>query len=128
MADWEQGICRRRCYWLVDAKSVEEHLVKDTGTPSDKRLGIEGASLRQLLCRGGEDAGDMLLWVDTAAQLADCLTKEMDGSFLEQAVVRGVYRIKPQGAVVEAEKRKAAARRARKHGAPAGEAGSAGKE
>ena len=109
---WEQEIASVACWWLVDAKSVEEHLNKDVGMPQDKRLAIELASLRQLLRRSGGKC--RVVWIDTTTQLADALTKDMDASFLEQVFYNGVYDTEAVQQAKDAKQRKATLRRERK--------------
>ena len=60
-------------HWIVDAKSVYDHLVKETGMPADKRLAIETAALRQLSKRPGE----RIHWIDTSQMISDTLTKDL---------------------------------------------------
>ena len=109
---WEQEIAAIPCWWLVDAKSVQEHLGKDCGMPADKRLGIELASLRQLLRRGSGKC--RVVWIDTTTQLADALTKDMDAGFLEQVFAENTYDTEAVQQAKDAKQRKATLRRERK--------------
>ena len=109
---WEQEITNVPCWWLVDAKSVQEHLSKDCGMPMDKRLAIELASLRQLLRRSGGKS--RVVWIDTTTQLADALTKDMDASFLEKVFFENVYDTEAVQEAKDAKQRKATLRRERK--------------
>ena len=59
----------------------------------DKRLAIELAGLRQMLWEGDELShqafapnGDVLRWIPTHLQLADCLTKSMKPHLLNGVV------------------------------------------
>ena len=109
---WEQEITAVPCWWLIDAKSVQEHLGKDCGMPADKRLGIELASLRQLLRRGGGKC--RVVWIDTTTQLSDALTKDMDAGFLEQVFFENTYDTEAVQEAKDAKQRKASLRRERK--------------
>ena len=89
--------------WVTDCDSSRSALVRPTmGKPTDKRLGITIASLRQAIWRRrGEtvgapmvtdtlpcssDATDVCRWVDTDCMLADALTKQMRPEKLVAAV------------------------------------------
>ena len=80
--------------WVTDCDSSRSALVRPTmGKPTDKRLGITIAYLRQAIWRRREeaigapmvtdtlpsssDATDVCRWVDTDCMLADALTKQM---------------------------------------------------
>jgi hypothetical protein len=114
VARWEEYVVRRRSHWLIDAKSVQDHLVRDTGCPSDKRLGIAAASLRQLLRRGGDDLGDQADWIDTKVQLADPMTKDMEATLLETLMVRSTYSLEASHEIQREKKRQAELQRGRK--------------
>jgi hypothetical protein len=87
--------------WLTDCQSAAGALNNPIlPKVADKRLGIELASMRQSLWRskhGGridprlvdqqpEDITDRCKWTDTSVMIADCLTKDMDGSKLMYAL------------------------------------------
>ena len=96
--------------WLCDAKSVQEHLTRDVGNVSCKRLAIEAAALRQLARRPGQS----ILWIDTTAQLADVLTKDMEADTLERVLVSNVYSCAATASGAEAKVRARAARETRR--------------
>ena len=62
---------RPRLLAFTDAKSLEAALKKDAGQPSDKRVKILLAQIRQMV----EDCENTVFWVDAAQMLADVLTK-----------------------------------------------------
>lgn len=70
---WEQHCEKVPLAWITHAKSAFDHVSKDIGMPSGKRLGIERASLRELFKRSGET----IHWFDTKQMLADLLTKDI---------------------------------------------------
>ena len=80
--------------WVTDCDSSRSALIRPTmRKPTDKRLGITIASLRQAIWRrkgetigapmvtdtlpSSSDATDVCRWVDTDCMLADALTKQM---------------------------------------------------
>ena len=67
-----------RC--LSDCKSLSEHLLKEgiPKVPSDKRLAIDLAALRQSLNWEKRNGEIPLHWIPTGAQLADILTKPLN--------------------------------------------------
>ena len=120
VGDWEALTSRVRSRWLVDAKSVSDHLSKDVGVPTDKRLAIEMMALKQLLRRGGEKFGDQLEWIDTTVQPADVLTKSMDFDLLKRIMEENRYESVATVQAQAGKKRKAELRQARRHGEKAG--------
>ena len=72
----------------TDCRSLSDHLLSSVPKQvEDKRLAIELAGLRQMLWEGDELShqafapfGDILRWIPTHLQLADCLTKSMETS------------------------------------------------
>ena len=86
---------------ICDCKSVYDAVARDgvLKLPTEKRLGVELASLKEIV---HEEAGDVsatkldqlpLRWVPTEHQLADCLTKAMNGQAIREAVMGGVLKI-----------------------------------
>ena len=73
IAEWSERTKDLKSRRLCDAKSVCDYLIKDVGSPQDKRVAIELAALKQLLNRG---LGDELRWVDNSVMVADPLTKD----------------------------------------------------
>ena len=114
--DWEDQTRDVVAQWLVDAKSVQEHLSRDVGAPGDKRLAIEMMALRQLLHRAEAGKGDRVVWIDTTVQLADCLTKSMEPDFLLEMMEKNFYDTEATADAKAAKSRKAMLRRARKAG------------
>ena len=93
--------------WVTDCDSSRSALVRPTmGKPTDKRLGITIASLRQAIWRrkgetigspmvtdtlpSSSDATDVCRWVDTDCMLADALTKQMSPEKLVAAITTNV--------------------------------------
>ena len=89
--------------WVTDCDSSRSALVRPTmGKPTDKRLGITIASLRQAIWRrrgeaigapmvtyalpSSSDATDVCRWVDMDCMLADALTKQMSPEKLVAAI------------------------------------------
>ena len=62
---------------ITDCKSLFDHLHREgiPRIPSDKRLAIDLAALRQYLCEEQANGKPPLFWVPTEFQLADILTK-----------------------------------------------------
>jgi hypothetical protein len=96
--------------WFTDCRSVVEAFKRETLSKiSDKRLGIELASLRQSLQRREkrseqanvvydefptvDEATDVVRWVDTKVMIADPLTKKMDPDCLIKVLDRNVWDI-----------------------------------
>ena len=94
--------------WVMDCDSSRSALVRPTmGKPSDKRLGITIASLRQAIWRrkgeaigapmvtdtlpSSSDATDVCRWVDTDCMLADALTKQMSPEKLVAAITTNTW-------------------------------------
>ena len=87
LKNWEDEIKRRRLHVLtksnaeerlrkglsvVDAKSLFDHLVKETiGTTADRRTAIEMQVIRQSLA----ETGTQVKWVPHTKMAMDCLTK-----------------------------------------------------
>ena len=72
LARWSEHVDEVQRVWVTDAKSVYDHLTKESSTAAkDRRMAIEGALLRETLAR--RNAG--LRWVDGSQNVADILTK-----------------------------------------------------
>ena len=74
----EREFNRKALQIYTDAKSLEATVTKDAGLPSDKRVRILVAQVKELL-RGQnepEAGGCSIFWVDTSQMLADVLTKQ----------------------------------------------------
>lgn len=73
----EREFNRKALQIYTDAKSLEATVTKDAGLPSDKRVRILVAQIKELL-RGPNEPeanGCSIYWVDTSQMLADVLTK-----------------------------------------------------
>ena len=96
--------------WVTDCDSSRSALVRPTmGKPTDKRLGITIASLRQAIWRrrgetigapmvtatlpSSSDATDVCRWVDTDCMSADALTKQMSPVKLVAAINTNVWNL-----------------------------------
>ena len=93
--------------WVTDCRSLVATLEKPIMKNTDKRLGIELASLRQYLWRRrGNDKPDRRMleelpeidqrtdyccWVDTSVMVADCLTKLMNEDFFHSVMQTGIW-------------------------------------
>ena len=91
-----------RKQWEIEATSRSAPVRPTMGKPTDKRLGITIASLRQAIWRrrgetigapmvtdtlpSSNDATDVCRWVDTDCMLADALTKQMSPEKLEASI------------------------------------------
>ncbi len=108
LRDWLQGIKRWLQIWVVDAKSVYDSLRKESSLPSDRRLAIDVACLRDTL--SGE-RNDVVKWIPGPQNPADALTKSTGNDTLRRLMHTGVFSLKEEKAVaeacgVEAEKRR----------------------
>ena len=101
---WERTAAQHmQNVWITDCASAQQALIKQVmGAITDKRLGIELASLRQAVWRtkgqrigdsrlidampGIEEATDVVHWVDTDVMIVDALTKQMSAEKLAQAL------------------------------------------
>ena len=91
---------------FTDAKSLESTIIKDAGQPSDKRVKILVAQIREML---GEECD--VNWLDTSQMLADVLTKiGCERELMIRALEDGKWKIAPSE---EALQRKAAIRAGR---------------
>eukprot|EP00435_Cladocopium_sp_Y103_P043435 s320_g12.t1 len=95
---------------FTDAKSLESTITKDAGQPSDKRVKILVAQVREMM--EGECATH---WLDTSQMLADVLTKlGCERELLLQALADGVWRIAPTEEAIERKMNIRAGRQQRK--------------
>ena len=96
-SNWEDSAASyTMTQWCTDCRSCYDTLQKPIKKTISKRLGIELASLRQLLWRQSghslperrlleekpKDPTDIISWVDTTIMVADCLTKAMKETYL----------------------------------------------
>ena len=108
IAEWSERTKDVKSRWFCDAKSVCDHLGKDVGSPQDKRIAIELASLKQLLQRG---VGDELQWLDTALMPADPLTKDsVEDDVLRQLMESNQFTMNASDDVKQAKVQKATQR------------------
>ena len=97
---------KKKTLVFTDAKSLESTLNKDAGQPSDKRVKILCAQIKEMLgIHDYEDDGDTYAqWVDTSQMLADVLTKlGCEREPLLKALDEGQYRTLP---TAEAQQKK----------------------
>ena len=82
----------------TDCKSLFD-LVTRTAVPacSEFRTRLNARRIKDLL-----DEGVQIRWVHSGAQLADCLTKIMDTSFLRETLLRGKYRLNDELEILKA--------------------------
>ena len=73
----ESNYVRHKMIAFTDAKSLESTLNKDAGAPSDKRVRILLAQIKEMIGMDGysEENNLQVWWCDTAQMLADVLTK-----------------------------------------------------
>ena len=128
--DWEvSAATHMQSVWFTDCRSVVTALSKPVVRTTDKRLGIELASMHQQLWRyvGRDDIKkrlqdgpparptDLLRWIDTHVMAADCLTKPMSDEFLQQVLDSGTWCVaQPELGRIQKE-RKSLQRAAAKH-------------
>ena len=95
--DWEHHTARfMRNVRMIDCNSLNDYLRNPTFMKcSDKRLSIDSAALRQMVCltpdlevreKIGSDQLDMVRWIDTSCMVADCLTKRMRSDRLSECL------------------------------------------
>ena len=79
----------KQAVWFSDARSLVDMISKDAGRPSDKRLRITLAALKQTL----NQPSTYCKWIDTLNMLADGLTKEgvEKTALLREVMARGVW-------------------------------------
>ena len=82
---------------FTDAKSLESTIVKDAGQPTDKRVKILVAQIKDLLGYGSYvDDEQYVIWCDTSQMLADVLTKAgCERTPLLQAMEEGRWQLEP---------------------------------
>ena len=120
LRDWLQGIKRWLQIWVVDAKSVYDSLRKESSLPSDRRLAIDVACLRDTLAG---DRNDVVKWIPGPQNPADALTKGTGNDTLRRLMHTGTFSLKEEKAVaeargVEAEKRRQRRNMKKAHDAP----------
>eukprot|EP00435_Cladocopium_sp_Y103_P065284 s731_g27.t1 len=102
---------------MTDARSLQSTLTKDAGQPSDKRVRILVAQIKELLGENtyDDDSPAYAEWVDTSQMLADVLTKTgCEREPLLSALHDGVWQLEPSAAAQAKKASIRAARHARK--------------
>ena len=81
-ATWTQLLDKIPVRCVTDSKSFVDMCRKEGSMPTERRIALDVADLRERL-----EAGDELMWTDTRLMLADPLTKRMpDQDFLENTL------------------------------------------
>ena len=115
--DLDQHYLKEKVACFTDARSLEQTLNKDAGQPTDKRVRILIAQIREVIGENTfqDDAPGYAVWVDTSQMLADVLTKEgCDRDPLLAALSEGVWQLEPSQAAKEKKLLIQAGRHARK--------------
>ena len=97
---------------VTDCRSLFD-LINRTATPSCAEYRI------QLMTRAIKEAmqeGTRLRWVHSGAQLADCLTKSMEASFLRETIKQGSYKLCDEETILKARSKARDRLRWLKHG------------
>jgi len=123
LQQWEDTTWKRKLVACTDAQSVYDHLVRQGGLPSDKRLALDLAALREVVGAGhdskpGHNAAAQ--WLPGPRNVADGLTKYPAVQDLTRAVLTsGRYTMADIAATVaRAAQVKDAYRRRRRQGKP----------
>ena len=89
---------------FTDAKSLEATIVKDAGQPTDKRVKILVAQIKELInhTNGPLDDNVVIYWVDTSQMVADVLTKiGCERELLQQVLSEGCWQLLPTQLAME---------------------------
>lgn len=109
---------RKRLLAFTDAKSLESTVNKDAGQPSDKRVKILVAQVKELLSSTPSTesaAGISVHWVDTSQMLADVLTKVgCERELLLEVLEKGTWTLLATEAAAARKEKIRADRRQRK--------------
>jgi len=92
----EASYIKHKMIAFTDAKSLESTLNKDAGAPSDKRVRILLAQIKEMIgITGYDDENNLQVWwCDTAQMLADVLTKiGCEREPLLEAMSSGVWKL-----------------------------------
>ena len=83
----------RRLHGFSDCRSLFDHVHRQglPRIPSDKRLAIDLAAVRQMLDQEQQGGRQLLHWVPTYAQLADILTKPMVADVWWKLMLQKLY-------------------------------------
>ena len=104
LRDLDQHYLKKKIIAFTDARSLEQTLNKDTGMPSDKRVRVLVAQIKEMLGENdySDDSDVFARWVDTSRMLADVLTKEgCDRQPLIHALTEGVWQLEPSAQAKE---------------------------
>eukprot|EP00972_Heterocapsa_arctica_P084336 12423652-Heterocapsa_arctica.AAC.1 len=89
---WEERVVHLPQVSLVDARSLRDHLHKTGSMPTEKRVGLDLADVREWLDRGGK-----LFWIPTGYMLGDPFTKHFpDTPILDDYLVNYRYNFADQ--------------------------------
>ena len=113
----EKEFAKNKLICITDAKSLESTLNKDAGQPTDKRVRILVAQVKELI--GENDFSDdgfvYAHWIDTSQMLADVLTKlGSEREPLLSALHDGTWQLQPSDAALAKKASIRAARHLRK--------------
>ena len=89
---------------FTDAKSLEATIVKDAGQPTDKRVKILVAQIKELInhTNGPLDDNVVIYWVDTSQMVADVLTKiGCERELLQHVLSEGCWQLLPTQKAIE---------------------------
>ena len=91
LRDLELNYSKKPVIAFTDAKNLEATITKEAGLPSDKRVKLLVAQIKEFL---GEDCE--VVWVDTSQMIADVLTKiGCERSLLIEALFSGKWQLMP---------------------------------
>ena len=81
----------------TDCKSLYD-LISRTATPScqEFRTSLHARAIKEMM-----EEGTILRWVHSGAQLADALTKAMNGEFLRATLLQGTYQLHDAGEILK---------------------------
>ena len=117
LRDLDQHYLKSKIVAFTDARSLEQTLNKDAGMPTDKRVRILVAQVKEMLGENHyeDDSSVFAKWVDTSRMLADVLTKEgCDREPLLFALAEGEWQLNPSAEAKEKKLLVRAGRHARK--------------
>eukprot|EP00435_Cladocopium_sp_Y103_P057754 s1878_g20.t1 len=94
LTDLEDHYPKKPIIAFTDAKSLEATIVKEAGQPSDKRVKLLVAQIKEYLAENCR-----VIWVDTSQMLADVLTKVgCERALLLSTMYRGEWQLLPSEA------------------------------
>ena len=125
----ENEFVKRPLLAFTDAKSLEATVSKDAGQPSDKRVKILVAQIKEILNEGRspEEGSTTIHWCDTSQMVADVLTKlGCERELILDVLARGVWQLEPSEIAKEKKNRIRMDRQLRKYRKKADEMGEDG--